>query len=533
MIWPNGEVRQILGDFRVSDLLRSRGGKVMVGTDENGVQNERSASILGQYLGDLAMKPNFAPLHIERWASKLYRAYKQSIIRDVEEKFIYPAETIQLTRDWILRTVNNRWRAFKSKLKKQYFNPQERSLDEIMKGKPADVNEHQWSALVGIWCEEKHMRLCATNSRCANEQKNPHTTGRKSHAKLKKEMEEQKKGKVHRIELWDKAHMKKDGRYANHNVQIVMDTSFDELAKRKKQNNGNISAEDYDEVFDNVIAKESKPRGYYDDKYWSQVQVSQGLPFVRQTANEVNHYEIEGVKNQIELMCDKVDRIGACLKRKFPGEVLITEMVASKNDTGERVDDNDIHRDSNDSDEHASDYNIEESSANAQPPKTIVQSNTKATKTNKGYANSSSPHESMAARLNIENRSKGDKGYAGLALPREDLRKLIQGSQNKKSADHSRPVSDQKQVYLMSQRHENRPVAKGNLVATDSTHVVGGNMLGYEYVAVAVHVVSDIGDENLPRPFENIRTVRDAIGYVIAWPPSRVKRPKSSTPRRA
>ena len=47
---PNGEVRQILGDFRVSDLLQSRGGKVMVGTDENGVPNERSASILGQYL---------------------------------------------------------------------------------------------------------------------------------------------------------------------------------------------------------------------------------------------------------------------------------------------------------------------------------------------------------------------------------------------------------------------------------------------------------------------------------------------------
>ena len=81
---PNGEVRQILGDFRVSDLLRSRGGKVMVGTDENGVPNERSASIFGQYLGDLAMKPNFAPLHIERWDNKLSRGYKQSIIRDVK-----------------------------------------------------------------------------------------------------------------------------------------------------------------------------------------------------------------------------------------------------------------------------------------------------------------------------------------------------------------------------------------------------------------------------------------------------------------
>jgi hypothetical protein len=74
----------------------------------------------------------------------------------------------------------------------------------------------------------------------------------------------------------------------------------------------------------------------------------------------------------------------------------------------------------------------------------------------------------------------------------------------------------------MSLRHENKPVAKGNLVTTDSTHVVGGNMLGHEYVAVAVHIVSDLGGEDLPRPYDNISTVRDAIGHVIAWPRSRV-----------
>ena len=110
------------------------------------------------------------------------------------------------------------------------------------------------------------------------------------------------------------------------------DTSFEELAKRKEQNNGNISAEDYDEVFDNVIAKESKPRGYYDDKYWSHVKVSQGLAFIGQSVNEVNHSEIKGVKNQMEHMSDKVDRIDAFLKQKFPGEDWITKMVASKND---------------------------------------------------------------------------------------------------------------------------------------------------------------------------------------------------------
>jgi len=89
----------------------------MVGTDENGVPNERSTSILGQHLGQIAEKPSLAPLHIQRWDTDLFKTYKEKIIKDVEEKFVFPRQTIQLTRDWILRTVNNRWRAYKSKLK--------------------------------------------------------------------------------------------------------------------------------------------------------------------------------------------------------------------------------------------------------------------------------------------------------------------------------------------------------------------------------------------------------------------------------
>lgn len=85
-------------------------------------------------------------------------------------------------------------------------------------------------------------------------------------------------------------------------------------------------------MFGNVIAKESKPRGYYDNKYWSQVKVSQGLAFVGQSANEVNHSEIKGVQNKMEHMSDKVDRIHAFLERMFPGECWVNEMVASQND---------------------------------------------------------------------------------------------------------------------------------------------------------------------------------------------------------
>ena len=95
-------------------------------------------------------------------------------------------------------------------------------------------------------------KLCATNSRSAKEQKNTHTTGRKSHARLKKEMvknnhpmlfviftiisswvlkwssnynlvqEDKKKRKVHRLELWEAAHKKKNGRYTTDKVETLV-----------------------------------------------------------------------------------------------------------------------------------------------------------------------------------------------------------------------------------------------------------------------------------------------------------------------
>ncbi|KAJ1261075.1 hypothetical protein BS78_09G000500 [Paspalum vaginatum] len=156
IIWPNGEKRKVVGSFGIANLLELEGGKVMVGTDENGVPNERSAFILGHQLGYLAESPTFAPLHLPRWDNELFKAHKELITKDVEEKFVFPHQMTQLTRDWILRTVNNRWRAYKSRLKKQHFNRGERSLEQIIEGRPKTINEHQWRSLVGFWCQEQH-----------------------------------------------------------------------------------------------------------------------------------------------------------------------------------------------------------------------------------------------------------------------------------------------------------------------------------------------------------------------------------------
>ena len=65
-------------------------------------------------------------------------------------------------------------------------------------------------------------------------------------------------------------------------------------------------------------------------------------------------------------------------------------------------------------------------------------------------------------------------------------------------------------------------MAEGTLVSRDKTCVVGGNMLGEKYVAVFVCAVSTLGDQKLVRPYEQLQTLRDAIGHVIAWPLSHV-----------
>lgn len=341
IIWPNGETRQIVGEFRLKNLSQVAGGKIIVETNEKGVPNERSGSIVSSYLSDLAENSTFASLNIPRWDNELFVQRKNNMIKDVEEKFVYPSETKQLTRDWVLMTVAKRWRAYKSRLKKKYFKRKERSLQEIISNVPVGVNEHQWETLVGMWCQDSHMKLCEKNTECAKQQKNPHMTGRKSHARLQKEMEIKRKAPIHKIDLWDEAHKKKDGNYTSDNVKTLMDAANEELKKRKADHNGSLSTDDYSEAFKGALGKKAKLRGYYDEKYWSGVNVSQGITFVGKSDQENLQFEVRMVKDNVEDVKDDVKdvkgdvkdvkgdvgdvrgqmaMIAAFLAKKFPGE---------------------------------------------------------------------------------------------------------------------------------------------------------------------------------------------------------------------
>ncbi|RCV32570.1 hypothetical protein SETIT_7G013600v2 [Setaria italica] len=88
-------------------------------------------------------------------------------------------------------------------------------------------------------------------------------------------------------------------------------------------------------------------------------------------------------------------------------------------------------------------------------------------------------------------------------------------------------------VHLLSLRNKGRIVANAKLVTTDAKRDIGGSVLGKEYVGVYVEGLENVdsrnkGDELIPRPIYDIRTLIDAISYVIAWPRSHVKKATST-----
>ena len=84
---PNGDVRQIIGEFRGKNLSELRGGKIIVETDGSGIPNGRSNAILGHHLTWLAENSTFAPLHIPRRDNELFLQKHGQMITDVEVNF--------------------------------------------------------------------------------------------------------------------------------------------------------------------------------------------------------------------------------------------------------------------------------------------------------------------------------------------------------------------------------------------------------------------------------------------------------------
>lgn len=401
-------------------------------------------------------------------------------------------------------------------MKKQYFNPDKRSFDQIEKDVPDGVNENQWSFLLGIWCSEAHQKLCRTNAESGKKQMHPHTSGRKSHARLKKEMEDKKKGSITKIDLWDESHKKRNGNYVNQNVQTLMGKAFDELENRRKDK-GTLSTSDYDDVFENVIRKDLNIRGYYDDTHWS-----------NGTDSHVQSEENKMIRRDLELAISGFRNIRAFLEKKFPEEELLSTILATGSGS--------TTVDTKDNENVSLQYdNVERSSYEKSPSPYNEQIYTRDYNIAKvGCSDHSVPNDNIAFRESQVTRSSDlnqELNNGSLSLDKEMSDKETQSKQQQQSKLQQ---NKQKTVLLYSTRKRKlgQVVAVGNLISRDTTHEIGGTVLGDGYYAVAVHYLNNVEDERLPRPHGDLKTLEDAVGMCVAWPRTHLKRVKPTTEKR-
>ncbi|XP_051224571.1 uncharacterized protein [Lolium perenne] len=124
--------------------------------------------------------------------------------------------------------------------------------------------------------------------------------------------------------------------------------------------------------------------------------------------------------------------------------------------------------------------------------------------------------------------AKDTEHFQNSSSPHEQRLVKASTSTTKEVPKHKTAQKKPKTVILLSlaARTKGLVVGKGIIKSRDSKYVVQGDTLGDSFWAISVLNVSKLGCEELPRPFEDIQTVEDAIGHCIAWPSTHVKRVK-------
>ncbi|XP_071718319.1 uncharacterized protein [Rutidosis leptorrhynchoides] len=141
----------------------------------------KTTSELTHFLGTMARSSVYYLIY-RRWSKlssdkKKHVAKRNSLLNVVKSKFDVPA----ITEGWILRSLGRKVKNWKSRLKKQYYDPT-LSLQEQYNSRCSQVQEDHCQKLVRYW------------NRRRNKKKLMQVTGKKSYARVREELKEKNNG---------------------------------------------------------------------------------------------------------------------------------------------------------------------------------------------------------------------------------------------------------------------------------------------------------------------------------------------------
>ncbi|KAL3814528.1 hypothetical protein ACJIZ3_015796 [Penstemon smallii] len=198
------------GPTRGYNLLRDD-KPIPVVTDEQGNPVGPESRKLITYLGVLARNGNLAPLNYLDWRA-VPLENKEIMWQKVQSRFVIDP----MCRNWVMRSLSKKWKAFKGTLKNAHYHPHETD-EERLADRDERVLPDQWAALIALWNTELSQERSARNRANRYLQKFNHATGSKSFARVREEQRAKRAdGKdLSRAELFILTRTKKNGEPIN------------------------------------------------------------------------------------------------------------------------------------------------------------------------------------------------------------------------------------------------------------------------------------------------------------------------------
>ncbi|XP_039133223.1 uncharacterized protein LOC120270271 [Dioscorea cayenensis subsp. rotundata] len=164
------------------------------------------------------------------------------------------------------------------------------------------------------------------NKRNAKKQNNAHTCGRKSFARIRKEIENETGKEPDRLTMWDATHKKKDGSYVNEEFRKKLEAAHD-LQVSYTSSSANFEQNEINEmVFQKIYGAEHNGRvrglglGPTPSRYFS--VISKFTSTSASTTDNNHKAELENVKLELAEMKDKYEKLSsdlADMKELFGG----------------------------------------------------------------------------------------------------------------------------------------------------------------------------------------------------------------------
>lgn len=98
-------------------------------------------------------------------------------------KYIIPEEG----KDWVLRTLDDNWRVYKSRVKSRCFTKYDNDEDRI-RSKPPNIPLEQFKVLLKYWSDESVQKKATKCTASRSYVTDTHAVGRTSFAQLRNEM---------------------------------------------------------------------------------------------------------------------------------------------------------------------------------------------------------------------------------------------------------------------------------------------------------------------------------------------------------